>query len=269
MSFSELGLNPQVLKAIEAAGYTQPTPVQAQSIPAALAGGDLLVSSQTGSGKTASFMLPCLHRLALGASARQPRVLVLTPTRELAAQVTRAADTYGKFLRQLRYISIVGGTPMHIETRLLRVGVDVVVATPGRLLDHLNRRSIDLSKIEVLVLDEADRMLDMGFIEDIETIIKGTPATRQTLLFSATLEGIVGNLAQRVTRDAKRIQIAPTRDEQPRITQKLMYADSKIAFCVTHRCNRPWYLHPPNAPPMKFRPICVSKVLPPKRCMGT
>ena len=227
MSFSELGLNPQVLKAIEAAGYTQPTPVQAQSIPAALAGGDLLVSSQTGSGKTASFMLPCLHRLALGASARQPRVLVLTPTRELAAQVTRAADTYGKFLRQLRYISIVGGTPMHIETRLLRVGVDVVVATPGRLLDHLNRRSIDLSKIEVLVLDEADRMLDMGFIEDIETIIKATPATRQTLLFSATLEGIVGNLAQRVTRDAKRIQIAPTRDEQPRITQKLMYADSK------------------------------------------
>ncbi len=227
MNFSELGLNPQVLKAVEAAGYTQPTPVQEQSIPAALAGGDLLVSSQTGSGKTASFMLPCLHKLASGASARQPRVLVLTPTRELAAQVTRAADTYGKFLRQLRYISIVGGTPMHLETRLLRVGVDVVVATPGRLLDHLNRRSIDLSKIEMLVLDEADRMLDMGFIEDIETIIKGTPDTRQTLLFSATLEGIVGNLAQRVTRDAKRIQIAPSRAEQPKITQKLMYTDSK------------------------------------------
>jgi superfamily II DNA/RNA helicase len=227
MNFSELGLNPQVLKAVEAAGYTQPTPVQEQSIPAALAGGDLLVSSQTGSGKTASFMLPCLHKLASGASARQPRVLVLTPTRELAAQVTRAADTYGKFLRQLRYISIVGGTPMHLETRLLRVGVDVVVATPGRLLDHLNRRSIDLSKIEMLVLDEADRMLDMGFIEDIETIIKGTPDTRQTLLFSATLEGIVGNLAQRVTHDAKRIQIAPSRAEQPKITQKLMYTDSK------------------------------------------
>ncbi|MFM9966827.1 MAG: DEAD/DEAH box helicase [Burkholderiales bacterium] len=227
MSFTELGLNPQLLKAIEASGYTQPTPVQAQSIPAALAGGDLMVSSQTGSGKTASFMLPCLHRLAAGASARAPRVLVLTPTRELAAQVTRAADTYGKFLKQLRYISIVGGTPMHVETRLLRGGVDVVVATPGRLLDHLNRRSIDLSKIEVLVLDEADRMLDMGFIEDIETIIKGTPATRQTLLFSATLEGIVGGLAQRVTRDAQRIQIAPSRAEQPRIEQKLMYADNR------------------------------------------
>ena len=227
MSFNELGLNPQVLKAIEAAGYTQPTPVQAQSIPAALAGGDLLVSSQTGSGKTASFMLPCLHKLASGSGSRQPRVLVLTPTRELAAQVTRAADTYGKFLRQLRYVSIVGGTPMHLETRLLRVGADVVVATPGRLLDHLNRRSIDLSKIEMLVLDEADRMLDMGFIEDIETIIKGTPATRQTLLFSATLEGIVGNLAQRVTRDARRIQIAPTKAEQPRIAQKLMYTDSR------------------------------------------
>ncbi len=227
MSFSSLGLHPLVLKAVEAAGYTEPTPVQAQSIPAALAGDDLLVSSQTGSGKTAAFMLPCLHRLAGGANARQPRILVLTPTRELAAQVTRAADIYGKTLRHLRYISIVGGTPMHLETRLLRVGVDVVVATPGRLLDHLNRRSLDLSRLEVLVLDEADRMLDMGFIEDIETIIGHTPATRQTLLFSATLEGVVGNLAQRVTRNAKRIQFAPTREEQPRIEQKLMYADSK------------------------------------------
>ncbi len=227
MSFNTLGLHPLVLKAIEAAGYTEPTPVQAASIPAALAGDDLLVSSQTGSGKTACFMLPCLHRLAAGGSARQPRILVLTPTRELAAQVTRAADTYGKTLRQLRYISIVGGTPMHLETRLLRVGVDVIVATPGRLLDHLNRRSVDLSRIEVLVLDEADRMLDMGFIEDIEAIIGHTPATRQTLLFSATLEGVVGNLAQRVTRDAKRIQIVPAHAEQPKIAQQLMYADGR------------------------------------------
>jgi len=225
MAFTRLGLHPHVLKAVEAAGYPHPTPVQAQAIPAALEGGDLLVSSQTGSGKTAAFMLPCLSRLAASAPSRQPRVLVLTPTRELAAQVTRAADTYGKFLRQLRYASIVGGTPMHLETRMLRQSVDVVVATPGRLLDHLKRRSIDLSRVEMLVLDEADRMLDMGFIEDIEAIVGHTPAKRQTMLFSATLEGIVGKLAQRVTRDAKRIQIAASPEQQPKIEQHLMFAD--------------------------------------------
>ena len=225
MAFSKLALHPQVLKAVEAAGYSHPTPVQAQAIPAALGGGDLLVSSQTGSGKTAAFMLPCLSRLAASAPSRHPRVLVLTPTRELAAQVTRAADTYGRFLRQLRYASIVGGTPMHLETRMLRQSVDVVVATPGRLLDHLKRRSIDLSRVEMLVLDEADRMLDMGFIDDIEAIVGHTPAKRQTLLFSATLEGIVGKLAQRVTRDAKRIQIAASPEQQPKIEQHLMFAD--------------------------------------------
>ncbi len=225
MAFSKLALHPQVLKAVVAAGYPNPTPVQALAIPAALAGGDLLVSSQTGSGKTAAFMLPCLSRLAASAPSRHPRVLVLTPTRELAAQVTRAADTYGRFLRQLRYASIVGGTPMHLETRMLRQSVDVVVATPGRLLDHLKRRSIDLSRVEMLVLDEADRMLDMGFIEDIEAIVGHTPAKRQTMLFSATLEGIVGKLAQRVTRDAKRIQIAASPEQQPKIEQHLMFAD--------------------------------------------
>jgi len=225
MAFSKLALHPEVLKAVVAAGYPNPTPVQAQAIPAALAGGDLLVSSQTGSGKTAAFMLPCLSRLAASAPSRRPRVLVLTPTRELAAQVTRAADTYGRFLRQLRYASIVGGTPMHLETRMLRQSVDVVVATPGRLLDHLKRRSIDLSCVEMLVLDEADRMLDMGFIEDIEAIVGHTPARRQTMLFSATLDGIVGKLAQRVTRDAKRIQIAASPEQQPKIEQHLMFAD--------------------------------------------
>jgi superfamily II DNA/RNA helicase len=226
MSFSALGLHPLVLKAVEAAGYTTPTPVQAQSVPAALSGGDLLVSSQTGSGKTASFMLPCLTRLAQG-QARTPRLLVLTPTRELAAQVTRAASTYGKFLRGLRCISIVGGTPMHQERRLLSQRVDVVVATPGRLLDHINRRGIDLSKIEMLVLDEADRMLDMGFIGDIETIAGHTPAERQTLLFSATLEGVVGKLASRVTRDPARVNIETTRAQAPKIEQHLRYADGR------------------------------------------
>ncbi len=224
MYFSSLGLHPELIKAIEAAGYTEPTPVQAASIPAAIAGDDLLVSSQTGSGKTAAFMLPCLHRLAQPSAGRQPRVLVLTPTRELAAQVLRAADTYGRFL-SVRSAGIVGGTPMGIELRMLKQKVDVIVATPGRLLDHIRRNSIDLSKLEVLVLDEADRMLDMGFIEDIELIISKAPATRQTLLFSATLEGIVGALAQRVTRNARRVQITSAPAERPMIDQSLMFAD--------------------------------------------
>ncbi|MSQ72815.1 MAG: DEAD/DEAH box helicase [Betaproteobacteria bacterium] len=224
MYFSALGLNSDILKAIEAAGYTEPTPVQAKSIPAAIAGNDLLVSSQTGSGKTAAFVLPFLQRLSQPSPGKQPRVLVLTPTRELAAQVLRATETYGRFLRA-RSVGIVGGTPMGFEFRALKQKVDIIVATPGRLLDHIRRNSVDLSKLEVLVLDEADRMLDMGFIEDIELIIAKAPATRQTMLFSATLEGIVGRLAQRVTRNATRVQINATAAERPMIDQSLLFAD--------------------------------------------
>jgi superfamily II DNA/RNA helicase len=231
MAFTTLNLHALVLKAIQETGYTQPTPVQAQAVPAALAGSDLLVSSQTGSGKTAAFMLPCLHRLAskppANKSVGSPRVLVLTPTRELAQQVQRAASTYGKFLPQLACATIVGGTPMGLEFRMLRQRVDVVVATPGRLLDHMKRRSIDLSAVEVLVLDEADRMLDMGFIEDIEAVIAACPANRQTLLFSATLAGIVGSLASRVTRDAQRIEIAAEKSTTPQIGQTLLFADDR------------------------------------------
>ncbi len=227
MAFAKLGLNPHIVKAVEASGYTEPTAVQAQAIPAALEGGDLLVSSQTGSGKTAAFMLPCLHRLAAPAKAegRGPRVLVLTPTRELAQQVTKAADTYGKFVRRLRCVSIVGGAPFHIQLKLLSQPVDVVVATPGRLIDHLERGRIDFSRLETLILDEADRMLDMGFIEDIEAIIARTPATRQTLLFSATLDGVVGRLAQRVTDDAQRIEIATAPEHKAKIAQHILFAD--------------------------------------------
>ena len=209
MAFAQLGLNPLVVKAVEASGYTEPTAVQIQAIPATLEGTDLLVSSQTGSGKTAAFMLPCLHRLDQPSAlpGRGPRVLVLTPTRELAQQVTRAAETYGKFLKRLRVVAAVGGAPLHVQAKLLSQPVDIVVATPGRLIDHLERGRIDFSRLETLILDEADRMLDMGFIDDIEAIIARTPATRQTLLFSATLEGVVGRLAQRVTKNARRIEI--------------------------------------------------------------
>ena len=227
MSFTELGLNPFVLKAVEATGYTEPSPVQAQAIPAALTGSDLLVSAQTGSGKTAAFLLPSLCRLAEPAavSGHGPRILVLTPTRELAQQVEKAARTYGKELRRLRTVSLVGGSPYGLQLKMLSQPVDVVVATPGRLMDHMERGRIDFSRLEVLVLDEADRMLDMGFIDDIQAIVARTPKTRQTLLFSATLDGVVGKLAREMTRDPQRIEVVPCETRQAQIDQQLLFAD--------------------------------------------
>jgi superfamily II DNA/RNA helicase len=226
VTFSELGLAAPIVEALTAAGYEHPTSVQAQSIPVALEGHDLLVSSQTGSGKTAAFMLPGLQKLMADSpiSGRGPRILVLTPTRELALQVNKAAMTYGRGLRKLRTLCVVGGSPYAQQLRMLERPVDIVVATPGRLLDHLQSGRIDFGRLEMLVLDEADRMLDMGFVEDIETIVARTPDTRQTLLFSATLDGVVGQLARRLTRDAKRIDVAaPARET--RIEQRLMFAD--------------------------------------------
>ncbi|MBL8382196.1 MAG: DEAD/DEAH box helicase [Burkholderiales bacterium] len=229
MPFAALGLCPAIAKAVAAAGYTEPTPVQAAAIPAALAGQDLLVSAQTGTGKTAAFMLPALARLANPSEVRSygPRVLVLTPTRELALQVTRAAETYGKFLRRVRVVSILGGMPYPVQNRLLKGPVDILVATPGRLIDHMRSGRIDFARLEILVLDEADRMLDMGFIEDIETVVAATPASRQTVLFSATLDGSVGTLARRLTRDARRIDISNARTRHENIEQVLHYADDQ------------------------------------------
>ncbi len=224
MAFATLGLAPQLLQAVTASGYTQPTPVQVQAIPLALAGHDLLVSSQTGSGKTAAFMLPCLQRLLSAGPAKTPRVLVLTPTRELAQQVAKAsADFAGR--RGPRTALLVGGAPYAVQLKQLRGPVDIVVATPGRLMDILQRGRLDLTGIHTLVLDEADRMLDMGFIEDIEAIAARLPAERQTLLFSATLDGVVGKLANRMTREARRIEIARTPEAAPKIDQKLLFAD--------------------------------------------
>jgi superfamily II DNA/RNA helicase len=225
--FADLGLSPQLIKALENKGYTDPTTVQAQAIPAALVGSDLLVSSQTGSGKTAAFILPSLERLAKPAAApgRGPRILVLAPTRELAQQVLKAAEDYGRDLRHLRCVAVVGGMPYGLQLKALSRPVDLVVATPGRLIDHLERGRIDLSRVETLILDEADRMLDMGFIDDINAIVARTPVTRQTLLFSATLDGVVGRLAQRVTRDARRIEITTTPAAKARIAQSLLFAD--------------------------------------------
>lgn len=227
MSFPTLGLNSSLLETLAALGYATPTPVQRAAIPAALAGTDLLVSSPTGSGKTAAFLLPALHRLAAGAPAARgtgPRILVLAPTRELALQVDKAAHGYGDGQR-LRTACLVGGMPYGLQLKQLGRPVDIVIATPGRLRDHLDRGRVDLARVEVLVLDEADRMLDMGFVEDIEDIVARTPAARQTLLFSATLDGVVGRLAQRVTRAAQRIEIAAGPARESKIEQRALFAD--------------------------------------------
>ncbi|MGO3742164.1 DEAD/DEAH box helicase [Kerstersia sp.] len=227
MNFDNLGLSPVLLSALHEAGFSEPTSVQAAAIPQALAGSDLMVSAQTGSGKTAAFMLPALERV-VGKPTNQGRgvqILVLAPTRELALQVNEATQVYGKNIPGLRTTTAVGGMPYGAQLRALSRRVDVLVATPGRLIDHLQSRRVDLSTVHTLVLDEADRMLDMGFIEDIETIIAATPASRQTLLFSATLDGSVARLAERMMREPKRIDISGHRDKHQNITQTLLYAD--------------------------------------------
>jgi superfamily II DNA/RNA helicase len=247
MTFEALGLHSSILKALTEAGYTKPTTVQEQAIPPALGGRDLLVSSQTGSGKTAAFMLPALHRFAVAEeqpagktagqhaqSARgerprfqpaQPKMLVLTPTRELALQVTTATDKYGSCLRRIKAVSILGGMPYPKQMQLLAKNPEILVATPGRLIDHMESGKISFSQLEVLVLDEADRMLDMGFIEDIEKIVAATPETRQTMLFSATLDGLVGNMARRITRDPLVIQIAGSTSKHENIQQRVHFVD--------------------------------------------
>ena len=229
MSFSTLGLHPSLLETLAALGYAEPTAVQRAAIPAALAGADLLVSSQTGSGKTAAFMLPALQRLFAAQAAAPrgngPRVPVLAPTRELALQVQKATHGYGRGQR-LRTACLVGGMPYGLQLKALAKPVDIVIATPGRLKDHLERGRLDLARVEILVLDEADRMLDMGFQEDIDAIVARTPAARQTLLFSATLEGVVGRLARRVTREPKRIDIEPSKTRAAAIEQHALFADN-------------------------------------------
>ncbi len=227
MSFENLNLHPSIIKAISEAGYTTPTPIQQQAIPELLSGHDLMASAQTGTGKTAAFMLPALHLLATPPTVRSrgPRVLVLTPTRELALQVSEAATKYGKHLPRTKVVSILGGMPYPIQNKLLSQSVDILVATPGRLIDHIQRGRIDFSRLEMMVLDEADRMLDMGFIDDVERIASATPATRQTLLFSATLDGAIDKVASRLLKSPKRIQIAAQQAKLDNIEQRLHYAD--------------------------------------------
>jgi ATP-dependent RNA helicase RhlE len=211
MSFSDLGLLPELLRAVADKGYDSPSPIQIQAIPAVLSGRDVLAGAQTGTGKTAGFVLPILQRLAADqahGSSRAPRALVLTPTRELAAQVAQSARDYGKHM-QLRTYQVFGGVSINPQISALRSGCDILVATPGRLLDLAQQRVADLSKVQVLVLDEADRMLDMGFINDIRKIIKLLPPKRQNLLFSATYSDDIRGLAERLLHDPLSIQVAP------------------------------------------------------------
>ncbi|MDT8363280.1 MAG: DEAD/DEAH box helicase [Nitrosomonas sp.] len=228
MSFENLNLHPDILKAVLEAGYTTPTPIQQQAIPELISGHDVMASAQTGTGKTAAFMLPALHRLASPATVRSrgPRVLVLTPTRELALQISEAASKYGKFLPRVKVVSILGGMPYPLQNKLLSQPVDILVATPGRLIDHIQRGRIDFARLEMLVLDEADRMLDMGFIQDVELIASATPAERQTMLFSATLDSAIDKIAARLLKTPKRIQIASQRAKLDNIEQRLHYVDN-------------------------------------------
>ena len=208
MSFSDLGLVPELLRAVADKGYDVPSPIQLQAIPAVLAGRDVLAGAQTGTGKTAGFVLPILQRLAAGTAVRAPRALVLTPTRELAAQVAQSARDYGKYM-PLKVMQVFGGVNINPQISGLRSGCDILVATPGRLLDLAQQRAVDLSGVSVLVLDEADRMLDMGFIHDIKRIIKLLPSKRQNLLFSATYSEDIRGLAERLLSNPLSIQVAP------------------------------------------------------------
>ncbi|MGF1660716.1 MAG: DEAD/DEAH box helicase [Rubrimonas sp.] len=206
MTFDELDLDPNVLKAVQEAGYTQPTPIQAQAIPFAIKGRDVLGIAQTGTGKTASFTLPMITRLVKGrARARMPRSLILCPTRELAAQVAENFDTYGKYVKLSKAL-LIGGVSFGDQDKLIDRGVDVLIATPGRLLDHFERGKLMLSAIEIMVVDEADRMLDMGFIPDIERIFKLTPFHRQTLFFSATMPPEITRLTTEFLHNPERVE---------------------------------------------------------------
>ncbi len=226
MSFESLNLSAPILKALANCGYSQPTPIQAQSIPLALSGKDLIGSAQTGTGKTASFVLPALERLLTPSEIRGkgPRILVLTPTRELANQVVDAVRSYGKFMR-VRCGSILGGMPYREQMMLLAQPVDIIVATPGRLIDHLDRRSINFSRLEMLVLDEADRMLDMGFSDDVDRIADAAPAERQTLLFTATMDDAMAKLAQRLLKDPVRVAVEGKEVANLQIEQRLHVTD--------------------------------------------
>ncbi|WP_083518393.1 MULTISPECIES: DEAD/DEAH box helicase [Dechloromonas] len=230
MQFTDLGLKAEILRAVSEQGYDTPTPIQQQAIPAVMTGRDLMATAQTGTGKTAGFTLPILHRLASGPNDRltrvskTPRVLVLTPTRELAIQVEESVRTYGKHL-PINSLAVFGGVGINPQIANLRRGVDILVATPGRLLDHVQQRTVDLSAIEIFVLDEADRMLDMGFIRDIRKIIALLPKQRQNLMFSATFSPEIRELAGGLLHNPASVDVAARNTAAETVTQRVIETD--------------------------------------------
>lgn len=228
MSFDNLGLSASILQAIKDKGYDTPSPIQAQAIPAVLAGKDVMAAAQTGTGKTAGFTLPILELLSKGqqAGANQARTLILTPTRELAAQIGESVETYGKHL-PLRSAVVFGGVKINPQMMKLRRGVDILVATPGRLMDLYNQRAVTFKTLEVLVLDEADRMLDMGFIHDIRKILALLPKQRQNLMFSATFSNDIRNLAKTMVNDPVEISVTPRNATATTVKQWICPVDKK------------------------------------------
>ncbi len=229
MKFETLGLSNEILRAVADENYSEATPIQQQAIPPILDGHDMLASAQTGTGKTAGFTLPLLHRLSEVPSkkgARSPRALILTPTRELAIQVSESVNTYGKYL-PLKPVVIYGGVNIKRQIQGLQKGCDIVVATPGRLLDHIFQKTIDLSQIEIFVLDECDRMLDMGFIRDIRKIMGKIPAERQTLMFSATFSQAIQKLAKTLLNDPVQVEVAPRNTAAEQVEQMVHLVDQK------------------------------------------
>jgi superfamily II DNA/RNA helicase len=225
MPFAQFNLNTNINKALTACGYTTPTPVQASAIPSILEGRDVLACAQTGTGKTAAFVLPALNAVSIRITSPKPRVLILTPTRELATQITTATTKYGKFMR-VNLASLVGGMPYRQQLRELSRPVDIIVATPGRLMDHMANGRLDLSGIEMLILDEADRMLDMGFIDDVKDIAAATPKTRQTLLFSATVDDRLSHIVRQLLNNPVRIDLSSETIASPLIEQKMYLVDN-------------------------------------------
>ena len=227
MSFENLGLKAELLRAVVAQGYTSPTPIQTQAIPVVLQGHDVLAGAQTGTGKTAAFTLPLLQLLDDGTGGhRHPRALILTPTRELAAQIAESVATYGSHMK-LRHTVVFGGVGINPQIDKLRRGVDILVATPGRLLDLANQRAVDLGHVQVLVLDEADRMLDMGFIHDIRKVLALLPGRRQNLLFSATYSDDIKRLADKLLREPVLIEVARRNTTAENVTQVAHRVDRK------------------------------------------
>lgn len=232
MSFKSLGLSHDILSAIDKIGFDKPTAIQKETIPLAIDGHDLIASAQTGSGKTAAFILPALNMLTIKDNKNYPdaRVLVLTPTRELALQISKMTALYAHFMPWIKVATIVGGVSYRIQIRALSRKVDIIIATPGRLIDQAQNGKLKLNSIKLLILDEADRMLDMGFIDDINNIVSRIPKEHQTLLFSATLGREVEELSSKMLKNPIRISLTNSKQKHDHITQKLLYADN-----MTHK----------------------------------